>query len=392
MRNTIDCGLSEHEYSTTSVEQQPRLHRSQFMKAASNFEITPQRAKRSGTASPPPKKEAGQSEGRDSVAQTDRLYKLKSWLDAGRSLTREFLLHELDISPATLKRDLAHLRDRLNWPVVFDRELQGWRLDKTQAVIGTQYELPGLWLRADEIHALLTMQHLLSNLDAGGLLGPHIEPLMTRLTQLLDKGAQVGPELARRIRVQTVGARKVHVPHFQALGTALLRRQRLMIEYHGRSRNESQRREVSPQRLMHYRDNWYLDAWCHLRTALRSFSVDSIREVQVLDRTAADVSDQELDEVLGSGYGIFSGRHVQWATLRFTAERARWIAAETWHPKQRGRFEQDGRYVLELPYADPRELLMDILRHVPEVEVLGPEDLRGAMKEKLQMGLHGLTG
>ena len=325
------------------------------------------------------------------MSQTERLYRLKSLLDSGRCLTRERLLADLGISPATLKRDIAHLRDRMNAPVAFDRLQGGYRLDASQARVGMQYELPGLWLSADEIHALLTMQHLLANLDAGGLLGPHIAPLLARLGKLLDSGAPSHAELARRIRVQTVGARRLHVPHFQAVGGALLRRQRLQINYHGRGRDQVQTREVSPQRLIHYRDNWYLDAWCHLRSSLRSFAVDAIRSAQVLDRPAIDVAEAELDAVLGAGYGIFAGREVRWASLRFTARRARWVADETWHPQQHGHFEASGHYLLRLPYADPRELVMDILRHVPEVEVVEPADLRAMVREKLVEGLAGLT-
>ena len=111
----------------------------------------------------------------------------------------------------------------------------------------------------------------------------------------------------------------------------------------------------------------------------------------MLDTTAIDVPESELDAVLGTVYGIFAGRAVQWARLRFSAERARWVAAESWHPKQRGRFETDGTYVLELPYADPRELVMDILRHVPEVEVLGPMGLRKVVAEKLRTALGRVT-
>ncbi len=339
-----------------------------------------------------------------SMSQTERLYKLKSWLDAGRCLTKATLLEELGISAATLKRDLAHLRDRMNAPIEFDRERKGWRLDRQAAVVGTQYELPGLWFSAEEIHALLTMQYLLAHLDAGGLLRPHIAPLAARLDKLLGAGAgsktgasarlnsEVSREVARRIRVQTVGARKVHLPHFQAIGTALLQRRRLHIDYHGRGRNERREREVSPQRLIHYRDNWYLDAWCHVRRGLRSFAVDAVQAARVLDRAAIDVADSELDAVLGAGYGIFAGRKVQWATLRFTPERARWVAAETWHPKQRGRFEADGSFLLELPYADTRELVMDILRHVPEVEVVGPVGLREVVAAKLRAGVEKMGG
>ena len=325
------------------------------------------------------------------MSQTERLYKLKNWFDSGRCVGREFLLNELGVSAATLKRDLMHLRDRMNAPVIFDRELQGWRLDRLQPPVGAQFELPGLWFSAQEIHALLTMQQLLAQLDIGGLLGPHIEPLTARLGKLLGSGAPSKGDLARRIKVHSMAARPMHLPHFEALGTALLRRQRMVIDYLGRGRGAASQREVSPQRLIHYRDNWYLDAWCHLRNALRSFSVDAVQRVRVLDSAAIEIADTELDAVLGSGYGIFAGKEVQWATLRFSAERARWVAAETWHPKQRGCFEADGCYVLELPYADPRELVMDILRHVPEVEVLGPQGLQELIADRLRESVRRLT-
>jgi predicted DNA-binding transcriptional regulator YafY len=321
------------------------------------------------------------------MSQTERLYRMRQWLETGRCLRPAEVQRELEVSASTVKRDIQHLRHRMNWPLEWVGELGGWRLDRRQAVVGTQFELPGLYLSAEEIHALLTMQHLLAHLDAGGLLGPHIEPLRRRLTRMLDGGLPPSTEVARRIRVQTVGARRVHLPHFQALGSALLRRRRIEVAYHGRTRDTPSRRELSPQRLVHYRDNWYLDAWCHLRQALRSFSVDAIGQVQVLDRACTEVADTELDAVLGAGYGIFAGREVKWAGLRFTPERSRWVSAETWHPRQRGRFDAEGRWLLELPYADPRELVMDILRHVPEVQVLWPEELAEEVRGKLVAGI-----
>ena len=141
---------------------------------------------------------------------------------------------------------------------------------------------------------------------------------------------------------------------------------------------------MSPQRLVHYRENWYLDAWCHLRKGLRSFSMDCVSDAQIRAAKAIDVPDAELDAMLGSGYGIFSGREVTWAKLRFSPVAARWVAAESWHPKQRSRYEADGSYVLEVPYSDDRELLRDILKHGPDVEVLAPEPLRARVRKALE--------
>jgi len=327
--------------------------------------------------------------------QFERLRLLERWLGTGRCLTRERALRELEVSRSTLNRDIAALRDQLGMPIAWDRERGGWFLDRSG---GQQYELPGLSFSAEEVHALLTMQQLLSNLDAGGLLGAHIEPLRRRLHAMLGSGSAPAAQIARRIRVRTVGARRIMLPHFQAVGSALLRRRKLVLHYRARSSAEDgteplaadEPREVSPQRLVHYRDNWYLDAWCHRRQALRSFSVDAIERVQVLDATAAEIAEAQLDEVLGVGYGIFAGRDLRWAMLRFGADRARWVAAEVWHPQQIGHFDAEGRWMLKLPYADPRELVMDILRHVPDVEVLAPQELEEEVVRRLREGLAGM--
>ena len=111
------------------------------------------------------------------------------------------------------------------------------------------------------------------------------------------------------------------VVHVQAVGSALLRRKRLVIRCRARGGTDAvSEREICPKRLNHYRDNWYLDAWCHLRDGWRAFAVDAIEHAEILDRRAMDVADKRLDEVLGAGYGIFSGDQVAWTVLRFTAE------------------------------------------------------------------------
>jgi len=83
-----------------------------------------------------------------------------------------------------------------------------------------------------------------------------------------------------------------------------------------------------------------------------------------------------VDRQLGSGYGIYRGRRLAWATLRFSPEAARWVRAEIWHPKQQGRELDDGHFELRVPYGATHELEMDILRHGEHVEVIAPAALR----------------
>ena len=316
--------------------------------------------------------------------RTERFYRIDQRLHASPGASFARLLEELGVSRAQLKRDLAYMRDRLNAPIEFDRDAGGYRYGEPQD--GPRYELPGLWFSADEVHALLTMQHLLVNLEPG-LLTPHVKPLLQRLSAILGSRDGAKDEVGRRVRVIPLQARRSNVEQFSVVARAVLKRRQLAVDHYNRAEDRRTTRTLSPQRLVHYRDNWYLDAWCHWRERLRSFAVDAVTEVQVLQHPALEVPDEALDAELGAGYGIFAGQEVRWATLRFSAERARWVAAERWHSDQSGEFDAEGRYLLRLPFSDPTELVMDVLRHLPHVEVLGPPALDHEVRERVKQAL-----
>lgn len=192
---------------------------------------------------------------------------------------------------------------------------------------------------------------------------------------MLDDTDSSFEEIQKRVKIETMWARKFNLERFQEIGAALVKRKRLIIEYQSRSKDENTQREISPQRMIYYRDNWYLDAWCHVKNALRSFSIDAIKMAEILETKSDDINANELDAELGSGYGIFAGKDVKWAVLKFTPKRAKWVANEKWHPNQQSKFLNDGTYELKIPFSDERELIMDILRHGGGVQVIEPAEL-----------------
>jgi predicted DNA-binding transcriptional regulator YafY len=291
----------------------------------------------------------------------------------------------LEISRATFKRDLDYLRDRMNAPIIYDRSMGGYRFDKPNA--GDKIELPGLWFSEKEATALVLMQHLLANLDTSGLLSPHIAPLMDIVDGILGQSEVSAKELRKRIKVFGMSARKNVLENFEEVGVSLLKRQRLQLSYYSKGKNELTERAVSPQRLIFYRDNWYLDAYCHLRKGLRSFAMDGIRTAHVLEDKATEVSEKELHENFAESYGIFSGKATQRAKLRFTPEKARWVSAETWHGQQVSSFDKDGNYVLEFDYNQDPELVMEIMKHGDGVEVIGPASLKSKVRAELEKAL-----
>lgn len=314
--------------------------------------------------------------------RTERFYKIQKMLSDRKLVTTEQFLKELEISRATFRRDLEYLRDRLGAPIEWDAELGGYQL---QNIPGESLSaLPGLWLNEFEIHSLLSVIELLRSIDPEGLIGSQVNPIRERLEKLLEKGDYSAREVARRIRITTIARRNTPTQFFEIVAHALLARKRLQITHLGRQDNRLSEREISPQRLVYYRDNWYLDAFCHNKDDLRTFAMDALESVTLLDRPAVSIEEADLRSELESGYGIFAGAKQEIARLKFSPFRARWVSKEVWHPEQKGEIEQDGSYVLSIPYSDERELVLDILRQGAQVEVISPKSLRASVKRAIE--------
>jgi predicted DNA-binding transcriptional regulator YafY len=309
--------------------------------------------------------------------RAERIFRLHGLIKA-RSRSLEWLMGELEMSRATLNRDIRYMRDFMGAPIEYDRATNGYRY----AAGAPSFELPGLWLNESELFALLATEQLLEQIQPG-LLAPYIGPLRGRIRSLLAQSGHSPERVSERIRLQPFAARRTHPERFGTVTGALLERRRLRLLYHGRERDRESEREVHPQCLLRYRDNWYLVAYCETAGGARIFSLDGIRQVTVLAEPAADLDAKVLDRFLGASFGIFSGTASAWAVLRFSPEAARWVADEHWHPDQIGVWSATG-YELQVPYSDPRELLRDILKYGPEVEVLAPAALRAMVAGRLR--------
>lgn len=310
--------------------------------------------------------------------QFERIYALHNKLNTARfPVSHAALEAELECSRATVNRIIQRMRLLLEAPIAYDREANGYYYDDTEH----SFSPPGLWFTEKEVLALLTLKKLLDEAQPG-LLRETLTPLQGKLEKLLNHPGSGSGELSQRVRILSMAARTAGA-HFQTVAGAVLQRRQLEIRYYSRGRNTTSERTVSPQRITHYRDNWYLDAWCHESDALRIFSIDCIEKASQQEQTACDVSEDHLHEQLAASYGIFAGLPEHAAILRFTPERARWVASEQWHPEQECQWLEDGRYELRVPYARPEELVLDIMSYGPGVEVAAPAALRREVARRL---------
>ncbi|HEY1091748.1 MAG TPA: WYL domain-containing protein [Burkholderiaceae bacterium] len=316
--------------------------------------------------------------------RTERFYKIELLIRTRGCVSFATLLAELEVSPATLKRDLQYLRERMDAPIDYDAAENGYRFGQ-QWRGASKHELPGVWFSEKELHAMLTMHQLLAGLDEDGILARHLQPMFDKLAGMMGSDAVEARELTRRIKLISTARRRAAPKAFEIVGSAVVQRQRLRLSYRKRGGAGGQsERVVSPQRLVHYRNTWYLDAWCHQSEGLRRFALDAMEVAEPLTEKAKTLGVKQLEEELDRGYGIFAGGREQHAELVFSAAAAQWVAHEEWHPAQQSEWLEDGRWRLSVPFVDATELLMDLLRHAGEVEVRAPASLKAAYAQRLR--------
>lgn len=309
-----------------------------------------------------------------------RIYRIHERLRASRRpVPLQELIAELEVSRATVNRDIQTMRDYLGAPLEYSPRANGYYYNDSDG----RFELPGLWLNHSELYALLAAEQLLEDVQPG-LLRPKVGPLRARIRNLLGSGGADADEIRQRVRVDRVGSRAAPGEAFGRVVEATLSRRQLRFGYHARSRDEQSQRRVAPQQVVHYRGNWYLSARCLDQQALRLFAVERIAHPVVLDEPARDEDATAHDRHLRASFGIFTGAATDWAVLRFSAYAARWVADERWHPDQIGHWTPQGQWQLQVPYADPTELIQEILRHGPEVEVAAPTELRQEVARRLR--------
>jgi predicted DNA-binding transcriptional regulator YafY len=312
------------------------------------------------------------------VSQTDRIYHIHHTLAHRRTpIPLRQLADQLEVSEATVKRDVEKLRD-MGAPIPPGNLVGGYHYDDDSPA----FELPGLWFNQSELYALLATEQLLEAVQPG-LLHPQLDRLKGRVRQLLGASGFEAATVSRRIRLQPMGARPTDPDTFGTVTGAVLGNRRLDLAYHSRHRDEGTSRRVRPYRLVHYRDNWYLLAWCERAEGHRLFSLDRIQSATDTGEPAPTPDEDAVDRHLGAAFGIFTGEAREWAVLRFSREAARWAAEEGWHPDQVGYWREES-YELQVPFSDERELVREVLKYGPDCEVVGPEGLRQTVADRLR--------
>lgn len=290
---------------------------------------------------------------------------------------REVMGDGAKCSRHTLYRTLAVINDTLEMEVKYDPRERVYYLDSLEG----KKVFNELSFTPSDLLVLISLLQIIKELDF--LINKDFKNKL-----LIQCGRDVGDVVSflSKIKVIPTHNRRINIEIFKEICQALKTNRKLWIKYNARTGVENFR-VVSPIHLVRYRDNWYLDAYCHLRNEIRIFSVDRILRAEVLNKPAERIDESEIKKFFESAYGIFTGKPKAIARLKFSRRMTKWVAEEEWHPNQKIKKKKDGSCVIEIPYSDERELIMDILKYGDDIMVLGPKSLKQMVITKLNNAL-----
>lgn len=292
------------------------------------------------------------------------------------------LAAHFEISTKTAQRSIEYFRDRLQAPLEYLLSHKGYRYTDSN------FQLPVTRISEAELLALLISRKLITEASAGSL-AEELESVSRRLGSLLAANlpGRAKPEDAFSFRWK--GINPTDPLTFKVVTSALIQGQLLTFCYYSPTASDCTTRTVEPHHMVNYMGNWHLIAFCRLRGDWRDFLLSRIKLCQVEDGEEAFQirSPEEWRPHLANTFGIFQNRKSFDVVLRFTPQRSRWVRGEIWHEKQGEVVEADGSLVLRIPVSHEAEILMEILKHGSQVEVLEPAWLRERVIQEMESSI-----
>lgn len=302
------------------------------------------------------------------------------WLDAqvrknkfpnATTLSRKF-----ECSVKTAHRAIEFFRCRLHAPLEYNASRKGYYYEDPS------YQLPLLQLNEKELLSLLISKKLLAD-AASGPLGEDLGQIAAKIGGLLARSIpdKVTPEKMFSFRASEFSPANPAL--FSCVSNALLALRLLKFSYYSPASNASTIRMAEPHHLVNYMGNWHLIAYCRKRQDWRDFLLSRLSDCTVSEGNFTPRPESEWKPFLTDTFGIFQNRASFPVVLRFSPARSRWIRGQIWHPDQTMEELRRGALKLTLPVSHEAEIMMEILKHGAQVEVLEPKWLRDKIKKEI---------
>ncbi|MCF1596454.1 helix-turn-helix transcriptional regulator [Streptomyces muensis] len=235
-----------------------------------------------------------------------------------------------------------------------------------------------LRLAADEATALLVAARAVSTLP--GLRESDRQALL-RATAKVEAAAGEAAGASSRLSVTFEAEGGV----FADVDRAISERRRLWIRYYSPARDEVTEREIDPIRLVSV-GHTYVEAWCRRSEARRTFRLDRVAEIKILDEPSAppEIELRDLSE------GLVQPAAEDPEVVVEVGPGGRWVAE--YYPHDSADELADGGLRITLRTPDPASLRRLALRLGRDGRIVSPPELADSARQAAREALAAYDG
>jgi len=317
----------------------------------------------------------------DRLKKLHRLLSILRMFDNRKQCTSETLAAKFNTTKRNIFRDINDLSSA-GFAITFDKE------QNTYAFADPDFTLRDLDLSDNELMALLLGKQISHSIG---------RPFENAFTSLLKKARKDTGDKTKS-RVKRLGERQMFwvdidpmegfeniEKQYNAIIEAMDAKREMEIVYQGMyGQQETKKRHIAPYGLFFHSGMWYALAHCNLRSDIREFALDRIKEFRITNRPYTIPQDFSMDAYFKGGWHIMRyGKPVE-VVLRFSKDVARWIKRRKWHPTQIIKERKDGSIIFKAKLEGTAEIKRWAYQWAPNCEILSPPELRKEAAEEIR--------
>lgn len=299
-----------------------------------------------------------------------RMLQIVTALQSRRNNRIDDLVKMHNLSRRTIFRDLKELKE-LGVLYNYDAKTGSYS-------IGPGFFLPPTNLNCQEAMGLLLLAYQARNHITIPFGNSILIAAMKLENNLPDKIRQFCSTSLRNISIKATPQVRWDLSDstFSRLREAISKSRMVNINYCSHYEQGDISTDLSPYHLMYNEYAWFVIGNSSLHRDIRSFKLNRIKELKVLDKCFVEPDKFDINEYLGRAWSMKREGRLYNVKLRFLPEVAHDVTEVQWHKTQEVAFEQDGSAIIEFRVDGLNEITWWILSYGDKVQVLTPMILR----------------
>lgn len=302
--------------------------------------------------------------------RTNRILAIDAAIRSGKKFTAKDFAEEFEVDKRTIDRDIEYMRDMLNAPIEFDRDLHSYIYTEEN------YYIKAVPMSEGELFSVALFDQLLEQYKNTPL-EKNLRAIFSKIVSSLPNTVTFDSAfLSGNVTFIPDYAAMIEPKVFETIFSALQNRMTLEFDYRPLQKTTFMHRKIDPYHAVCQKGNWYVIGYCHDKGNVRIFSFSRISAPKKTRARFEIPSTFKPEDFFDKELGIWlSDKNVMQVELLVSKEIGTYALDRYWNSTQKTEQLKDGSVRVTFQTTQIREVLRWVLGQGSTVRVINPPEL-----------------